>query len=186
MKRLLDIILALFGLIVTSVPILLLMLLIKLTSIGPAIYWSERIGQKGKSFLMPKLRTMSHGAPVLPTYRFNNAEKYITGLGKFLRRTSLDEMPQLLSVFKGDMSIVGPRPMIPADTVLLAMRQKSGLENLRPGITGWAQINGRDNISNSQKVALDLEYLQRQSLMFDFYIIGRTIIYVVTRKGILH
>ena len=126
------------------------MILVKINSDGPALYWSERVGLCGKKFLMPKIRTMNVNTPELPTHKFEQPEEYITTLGKFLRRTSLDELPQLYSVLIGDMSLVGPRPMIPQYQELVAARQKAGVHLLRPGITGWAQINGRDEISTEQ------------------------------------
>ena len=177
-KRFIDICCASCGLVFLGVPLCLLMILVKINSDGPALYWSERVGLCGKKFLMPKIRTMNVNTPELPTHKFEQPEEYITTLGKFLRRTSLDELPQLYSVLIGDMSLVGPRPMIPQYQELVAARQKAGVHLLRPGITGWAQINGRDEISTEQKLALDLEYLNRCSFRLDVLILIKTAIYV--------
>ena len=174
------------ALLVLAAPLMFLMVLVRLTSRGPALYWSERIGRNGKTFNMPKLRTMAVHTPVLPTHELQNAETYITILGKVLRRSSLDELPQLYSVLVGHMSIVGPRPMIPQYVELVRRRQEAGVHTIRPGITGWAQVNGRDTISTDEKFALDVDYLDRQSVVFDLYIIYRTFIYVFSARGIWH
>ena len=186
MKRFFDILLSVLALLILAAPLLLLMALVRFTSPGPALYWSERVGRNGNIFKMPKLRTMEVHAPVLPTHELQNAETYITNLGKILRRSSLDELPQLYSVLIGHMSIVGPRPMIPQYTELVRRRQEAGVDQLRPGITGWAQINGRDMISTDEKFALDVDYLNRQSVFFDLHIVFRTFIYVFSARGIWH
>ena len=186
MKRCFDILVSAMALLVLAAPMLFLMALVKLTSKGPALYWSERVGRKGNIFNMPKLRTMTVHTPVLPTHELQNAEPYITSLGKVLRRSSLDELPQLYSVLVGHMSIVGPRPMIPQYAELIRRRHEAGVDRLRPGITGWAQVNGRDTISTDEKFALDVDYLNRQSVVFDLYIIYRTFIYVFSARGIWH
>ena len=186
MKRCFDILVSTMALLVLAAPMLFLMALVRLTSQGPALYWSERVGRNGNIFNMPKLRTMAVHTPVLPTHELRDAETYITTLGKILRRSSLDELPQLFSVLVGHMSIVGPRPMIPQYAELVRRRQQAGVDRLRPGITGWAQVNGRDTISTDEKFALDVDYLNRQSVVFDFYIIYRTIIYVLSARGIWH
>ena len=174
------------ALLILATPMLFLMVLVRLTSQGPALYWSERVGCNGNIFNMPKLRTMAVHTPVLPTHELQDPETYITTLGKILRRSSLDELPQLYSVLVGHMSIVGPRPMIPQYAELVRRRQQAGVDCLRPGITGWAQVNGRDTISTDEKFALDVDYLNRQSVVFDLYIIYRTFIYVLSARGIWH
>ena len=174
------------ALLVFAVVLIVLMALVRLTSLGPSLYWSARVGKDGKTFRMPKLRTMAVDTPVLPTHEFDNPEAYITGFGRFLRKSSLDEIPQLYSVLVGDMSIVGPRPMIPQYREIVQRRQESGGDMLRPGITGWAQVNGRDNITTEEKFALDVEYLNKTSFFFDLFIIYRTFIYVFSGKGVRH
>ena len=186
MKRAIDLILSAFGLAVFGLPLIALICFIAFTSKGAPIYWSERVGVRGELFLMPKLRTMFLDAPLLPTHEISDAEKYITSVGRFLRRTSLDELPQLYSVLTGDMSLVGPRPMIPQYEELLDRRRKAGVDMLKPGITGWAQVNGRDTLTTSEKLALDIEYLNRQSLRFDCLIMLKTIIYVFSKTGVKH
>ena len=186
MKRFLDILFSSLALALCILPLLFLMAIIRLTSSGPALYWSARVGQHGKIFLMPKLRTMLEHTPLLPTHELDNSADYITSFGRFLRRSSLDELPQFYSVLIGHMSIVGPRPMIPQYEELVRRRKRAGVDNLRPGITGWAQVNGRDDISTDEKFALDEEYLFRQSIAFDLYIICRTFNYVFSGRGIWH
>lgn len=186
MKRCFDILSSALALTVLAIPLLVLMGLVKTTSSGPALYLSERVGRNGKMFSMPKLRTMAVHTPVLPTHELQNADTYVTGFGKFLRRSSLDELPQLYSVLVGHMSIVGPRPMIPQYQEMVLRRQQAGVDQLRPGITGWAQVNGRDNITTEEKFALDVRYLERKSFLFDLLIIYRTMIWVLLGKGIHH
>ena len=186
MKRSFDILVSALALLIVAAPLLFLMALVKLTSQGPARYWSERVGRTSNVFNMPKLRTMAIHTPVLPTHELQHAETYITTIGKILRRSSLDELPQLYSVLIGHMSIVGPRPMIPQYDELVLRRQQAGVDQLRPGITGWAQVNGRDTISTDEKFALDVDYLKRQTVIFDLYIIYRTFIYVFSARGIWH
>ena len=174
MKRALDLILAA----VAGLPLLPIALLaalaVKLTSPGPALYWSARVGRGGTIFRMPKFRTMKVGTPAVATHLMTDARDALTPVGGFLRRTSLDEIPQLWSVVVGDMSFVGPRPALFNQNDLIAMRREAGINDLRPGITGWAQINGRDELPIPIKVEFDLEYLKRQSLLFDLHIILRT------------
>ena len=186
MKRFFDILFSLSALSLLALPLLVVMGLVRLSSPGPALYWSERIGRHGQTFDMPKLRTMAVHAPLLPTHEMQHPEEYITSIGKFLRRTSLDEVPQLYSVLIGHMSVVGPRPMIPQYKELVFRRQEAGVDKLRPGITGWAQVNGRDMITTNEKFSFDVEYLERQSLLFDVYILYRTAIYVLSGRGIWH
>ena len=185
-KRLFDIALAVTALTFLLIPLCVLMVLVRVSSTGPALYWSARVGQHGKIFYMPKLRTMVVSTPEMPTHQLSDPDKYITPIGRFLRVSSLDELPQLFSVFMGDMSFVGPRPMIPKYEELVEQRRRAGVESLRPGITGWAQVNGRDNISTQQKLDFDIEYLRRCSLLFDVYIIFRTVLYVFLAKGVKH
>lgn len=186
MKRLLDVIIALFAGAVFLVPMILIAISIRITSKGPSIYWSTRMGRCDQPFAMPKFRTMHLEAPIKPTEDLQNPERYITGIGKILRKTSLDELPQIYSVLCGRMSIVGPRPVLVSQTELIEERRRAGVGVLRPGITGWAQINGRDNIGQHDKVRFDAQYLERQSVFFDILIIWRTIFYVLRLKGVWH
>ena len=186
MKRLLDIALILISLPVMLPVALIVAIAIKLDSPGPALYWSERIGQNGKPFIMPKFRSMSVGAPVVEAEKFTNAGTYITKVGEFIRKTSLDEIPQFWSVLKGDMSLIGPRPLLPIETHVLELRKAAGVDKLLPGISGWAQINGRTNITGDEKAHLDIEYMQKQSLAFDLKIIFLTIIKVLRQDDIIH
>ena len=159
---------------------------IKLTSPGPVIYWSKRIGRNGKIFMMPKFRTMIVGTPNKASHKLTKSEDYVTDFGRFLRLSSLDELPQIYSILIGDMSIVGPRPALFNQSDLIDLRKKMGVDILVPGITGWAQVNGRDDISTKKKVALDLEYLKHQSLLFDLKILAMTFWKVIIWKGVSH
>ena len=185
-KRSFDLIIILFAIIVFFVPFILIYLAVKLTSPGPAIYWSRRVGEQGSFFMMPKFRSMRVDTPELATDKLVNPEHYLTGIGFFLRRTSLDELPQILSVLRGDMSIVGPRPALHNQHDLIAKRQMLGIDGVRPGITGWAQINGRDDIALCKKIELDYYYLQQQSVRFDLKILILTVTAVLTSKGVKH
>ena len=186
MKRCFDLVISASALLVFATPVLILMALIRITTPGPSLYWSARVGKDGKTFQMPKLRTMAVSTPEMPTHELENPEAYITSIGRFLRKSSIDEIPQFYSVLAGDMSVVGPRPMIPQYAEMVQRRQKAGVDALRPGITGWAQVNGRDNITTDQKLALDVEYVERQSFLFDLFIIYRTFICVVLSSGVRH
>ena len=186
MNRYTDFSIALLICLVVLIPCAAIAILIRLTSKGPAIYWSERMGRSGKPFLMPKFRTMMVDTPVEPTDNLHRPEQYITQLGSFLRKTSIDELPQLFSVLRGDMSLVGPRPVLSVQTDLLEKRHLHGIDKLRPGITGWAQINGRDDVPMSEKVLLEIEYLERRSFTFDLKILWLTLFYVLSSKGISH
>jgi len=168
------------------VPLLLLALWVAITSKGPILYWSDRVGQHNRIFRMPKFRTMKVGTPALATHLLADPQAQLTPVGGFLRRTSLDELPQLWSILKGDMSWVGPRPALFNQTDLIEMRTQSDVHQLVPGLTGWAQVNGRDEIALTDKVRLDSEYLQRQSLLFDLHILWLTVRKVVHREGIAH
>ena len=186
MKRFLDFSLALMAAIAFSIPLLLLIVLVKLTSRGPALYWSNRVGRNNELFSMPKLRTMRIDTPVGATHLLTNPDQFLTPIGGFLRKSSLDEIPQLWCILCGDMSIVGPRPALFNQQNLIDLRTEKGVHNIRPGLTGWAQINGRDELPIPEKVKLDLEYLQRQSLALDIKIIALTALKVVRRDGITH
>jgi len=168
------------------VPLLLLALWVAITSKGPILYWSDRVGQHNRIFRMPKFRTMKVGTPALATHLLADPQAQLTPVGGFLRRTSLDELPQLWSILKGDMSWVGPRPALFNQTDLIEMRTQSDVHQLVPGLTGWAQVNGRDEIALTDKVRLDSEYLQRQSFLFDLHILWLTVRKVVHREGIAH
>ena len=186
MKRTLDLLASLMALGLLCVPLLLLALLVVFTSKGPILYWSDRVGQYNRIFRMPKLRTMRTGTPAVATHLLNNPQAHLTLVGGFLRRTSLDELPQLWSILMGDMSWVGPRPALFNQTDLIEMRTQAGVHQLVPGLTGWAQVNGRDEIALTDKVQLDTEYLQRQSFVFDLHILWLTVRKVVRREGITH
>lgn len=185
-KRICDILLSIVLLSILLIPCIFLWLAIKLTSSGPGIYWSKRIGYNSKTFMMPKFRSMIVETPEIETDQLLCSKKYITRIGFFLRRSSVDEIPQLFSVLLGDMSFVGPRPALWNQYELINNRKKLKIDILRPGITGWAQINGRDDISLSKKVALDYHYLQNQSIFLDLKIIIKTIKLALKSKNILH
>ena len=186
MKRMLDILIALVALGILALPILFVALLVRLTSKGPILYWSDRVGRDNVLFRMPKFRTMKMETPALATHLLNNPEQYLTPVGALLRQTSLDELPQLWSILIGDMSFVGPRPALFNQHDLVELRTASGVHHLVPGLTGWAQVQGRDELPIPQKVALDVEYLERQSLAFDFRIMMLTFVKVLAREGVSH
>lgn len=186
MKRLLDFALALAGILVLGLPALLIALAIKLTSRGPVLYWSDRVGQGNRMFRMPKFRTMLVDTPAVATHLLQSPERYITPIGSFLRRSSLDELPQLWSILVGDMSVVGPRPALFNQHDLIEMRTQRGVHVLRPGLTGWAQVNGRDEIPIPEKVGFDAYYLQHRSLALDLRIIVLTISKVLRHEGVSH
>jgi O-antigen biosynthesis protein WbqP len=186
MKRFLDLFLGLVASVVFIVPLLICAILVKLTSRGPALYWSNRVGRNNVIFSMPKLRTMRVDTEVVATHLLQNPDQCLTPIGGFLRRTSLDELPQLWCILRGDMSIVGPRPALFNQHNLIDMRTEKGVHVIRPGLTGWAQINGRDELLIPEKVELDLYYLRRQSLGFDLKVILLTCLKVVRRDGIAH
>lgn len=186
MKRCFDLLLALFAASLLALPLLLVALAVRLTSKGPALYWSDRVGRHNKIFRMPKFRTMRVDTPAVATHLLDNAQSYLTPIGSFLRKSSLDELPQLWSILAGDMSFVGPRPALFNQDDLIALRTEYGIEQLTPGLTGWAQINGRDELPIPQKVELDRAYLQRQSLWFDLTIIALTAWKVFRRDGVSH
>lgn len=185
-KRIFDLALIVTAFIFLSPPLIITYLLVKLTSKGPALYWSKRIGKNNEIFLMPKFRSMRLDTPQVATHLLANPDQYLTPVGNFIRKTSLDELPQLLSVFKGDMSVVGPRPALFNQDDLIALRTKHGVEKIKPGITGWAQVNGRDDLPIPVKVEFDHFYLKNQSLPFDIKIIFLTILKVLKRDGVSH
>ena len=173
-------------LIVLWIPIVIIALLVKTTSTGPAIHWSTRVGRNNVLFQMPKFRTMRTHAPDVATHLLTDSDRYITPVGKILRKTSLDELPQIWSILKGDMVFVGPRPALHNQDDLIKLRTDSGVHQLVPGITGWAQINGRDALTISDKVDLEIYYLQNRSFWFDLNILCKTLLFVGKRKGISH
>lgn len=186
MKRLFDLFLALGASVVLAIPIGLVALAVRLTSPGPALYWSDRVGRHNRIFRMPKFRSMRVDTPAVATHLLKDASAYLTPIGSFLRKTSLDELPQLWSILCGDMSFVGPRPALFNQDDLIALRTDQGIDDLVPGLTGWAQINGRDDLPIPVKVQLDAEYLRRRSFWFDLRIIAQTFINVLRRKGVQH
>jgi len=186
MKRLFDLAVALVAAVFLALPIVLVALAVKLTSPGPALYWSDRIGRHNRIFKMPKFRSMRIDTPAVATHLLQNPEQWLTPIGSFLRKSSLDELPQLWSILKGDMSFVGPRPALFNQDDLIALRTENGVHELVPGLTGWAQVNGRDELPIPQKVELDAEYLQRRSFLFDLKIVWMTALKVVARDGVSH
>ena len=186
MKRYFDLFFALFLSILLSWLFFTIVLLIKLNSKGPAIYWSSRVGINNQLFNMPKFRSMKNNSPTVATHLLLNPESYLTSVGKILRRSSLDELPQLYSILKGDMSFVGPRPALFNQTELIELRKNGGLDQVLPGLTGWAQVNGRDKISNAEKVALDLEYMFYKSFWFDIKILLITFVMVLKSADVSH
>jgi O-antigen biosynthesis protein WbqP len=185
-KRVFDVVMAILLAVVLAVPMLIVALVVKASSKGPILYWSDRVGRDNILFSMPKFRSMRVDAPALPTHLLVEGTSYLTPVGGFLRRSSLDEFPQLWSIFRGDMSFVGPRPALFNQDDLVALRQAAGVDRLRPGLTGWAQVNGRDELSIPDKVELDTAYLRRRSFSFDIYILWLTLVKVVRGSGIAH
>ena len=186
MKRLFDLVLAVVIAAMLWIPILLVAVLVRFTSKGPVLYWSDRVGANNQIFKMPKFRSMRVGTPAVATHLLSNPDVYLTPVGSLLRQSSLDELPQLWSIVKGDMSFVGPRPALFNQHDLIELRTRSGVHLLKPGLTGWAQINGRDELPIPQKVALDIEYMHRKSLFFDIKIIFLTAWKVLVRDNVSH
>ncbi|KQP03048.1 sugar transferase [Pseudorhodoferax sp. Leaf265] len=186
MKRLLDLLLALALLPMLALPLLSVALAVRLTSPGPALYWSDRVGRHNRIFRMPKFRSMRTDTPAVATHLLERPEQYLTPIGSFLRKSSLDELPQLWSILLGDMSFVGPRPALFNQHDLVALRTQHGVDALAPGLTGWAQINGRDELPIPAKVAFDHWYLQHSSLRLDLLILWRTARKVLARDGVSH
>lgn len=185
-KRLCDILIASISIVILIIPCFFISILIIQTSSGPVIYWSRRIGANGTYFMMPKFRTMQIHTPEVETEKLSDSQKYLTPIGSFLRRSSIDELPQLFSVLIGDMSLVGPRPALHNQYDIILKRKSLGIDVLKPGISGWAQINGRDYLSAEEKINLDYEYLKKQSFCFDFKIIFKTIFLLIKAKDITH
>jgi len=186
MKRLFDLFLAAVVALILVLPCVFLAILIKMTSPGPVLYWSDRVGRHNTIFKMPKFRSMRVGTPAVATHLLSNPENFLTPIGSFLRKSSLDELPQLWSIIKGDMSFVGPRPALYNQSDLIELRTEHGVHEWLPGLTGWAQVNGRDELPIPQKVALDREYIQRQSLGFDIKILFMTAMKVIMRSDVAH
>ncbi len=186
MKRFFDLILGGVAAMIFSLPLLLLALAVRLTSKGPALYWSDRVGRDNRIFKMPKFRSMRIGTPAVATHLLVDAESHLTPIGSFLRKTSLDELPQLWSILRGDMSFVGPRPALFNQQDLIDLRTSKGVHTLLPGLTGWAQVNGRDELPIPEKVRLDVTYLHQQSLWFDVRILWLTFVKVLRRDGVSH
>jgi O-antigen biosynthesis protein WbqP len=186
MKRIFDLLLGSIALGLLALPMLGITVLIKVTSPGPALHWSKRVGRHNALFLMPKFRSMRIDTPNVATHLLENPEQWITPIGRFLRKTSLDELPQLWSILKGDMSFVGPRPALFNQQDLIDLRTQVGVHTLTPGLTGWAQVNGRDDIAVPRKVQLDAEYLTRKSMGLDLIILAKTLSLSVTGRGVAH
>ena len=186
MKRVFDICLGCLAALILFVPVLLVAMGVRLTSKGPALYWSDRVGRNNVIFKMPKFRSMRVGTPAVATHLLADTRSHLTPIGSFLRKSSLDELPQLWSILAGDMSFVGPRPALFNQQDLIALRTEQGVHTLVPGLTGWAQVNGRDELPIPDKVKLDVAYLQRQSLLFDIRILWLTFVKVLKRDGVSH
>lgn len=186
MKRLADFIFGLVAVTIFLVPMLTVTLLVRVTSRGPVLYWSDRVGRCNRIFKMPKFRSMRIDTPAVATHLVQSPDQWLTPIGAFLRKTSLDELPQLWSILKGDMSFVGPRPALFNQDDLIALRTNAGVHELVPGLTGWAQVNGRDELPIPDKVKLDAEYLQRCSFWFDLWILWLTLLKVLRRDGVSH
>ena len=186
MKRVFDLLLGFVLALVLALPVIIIALLVRLTSPGPVLYWSDRVGRQNRIFKMPKFRSMLNDTPAVATHLLQNPEQWLTPIGSFLRKSSLDELPQLWSILKGDMSFVGPRPALFNQDDLISLRTEKGVHELVPGLTGWAQVNGRDELPIPQKVALDAEYLERRSLLFDMKILWLTALKVLARDGVSH
>ena len=186
MKRVFDLAVAIVVAVILVLPILIVAIAVRLTSPGPALYWSDRMGRYNRIFKMSNFRSMRIDTPAVATHLLQNPDQWLTPIGSFLRKSSLDELPQLWSILKGDMSFVGPRPALFNQQDLIALRTEKGVHELVPGLTGWAQVNGRDELPIPQKVQLDAEYLQRRSLLFDLKIIWMTALKVVARDGVSH
>ena len=186
MKRLFDLVLAISAVIALLLPLALLALAVHLTSPGPVLYWSDRVGRNNRLFRMPKFRSMRVETPVVATHLLPDPDACLTPIGSLLRKTSLDELPQLWSILKGDMSFVGPRPALFNQEDLIGLRTRCGVHELAPGLTGWAQVNGRDELPVAEKVKLDAEYLRRRSFPFDLWILWLTLVRVLRREGVSH
>ena len=185
-KRFFDVVLALFLCLLLALPIVITALLVRFTSVGNVLYWSDRVGRYNKIFKMPKFRSMRVNTPAVATHLLNNPAQFLTSIGSFLRKSSLDELPQLWSILKGDMSFVGPRPALFNQYDLINLRTQYNVDKLSPGLTGWAQVNGRDELSIADKVKLDVAYMHNQAFLFDLKIMVMTILKVIHRDGVKH
>jgi O-antigen biosynthesis protein WbqP len=186
MKKIFDLVLAIILGLALVIPIIVIACLVKITSPGPILYWSDRIGKHNTLFKMPKFRTMKVDTPAVATHLLDNPNSFLTPIGSFLRRSSLDELPQLWNILRGEMSFVGPRPALYNQQDLIELRNQHHVDHCVPGLTGWAQVNGRDELAIPEKVALDAIYLQKQSLKFDLYILWLTLLKVIRRDGVSH
>ena len=186
MKRICDVLLSLLLLCFLSIPMILIALIVKLTSQGPALYWSDRVGINNTIFRMPKYRTMIIDTPEMATHLMKDPDRYLTCVGSFIRKFSLDELPQLWSILKGNMSFIGPRPALYNQDDLVELRSKRGIHRLVPGVTGWAQVNGRDDIPIPLKVEYDEYYMNNKSIILDFKIVWMTVVNVIRKRGIKH
>ena len=186
MKRVTDLIMVIAATPIFLLPLAAIALVVRLTSKGPALYWSDRVGRNNLIFRMPKFRTMRTDTPIVATHMLDDPASWLTPVGAFLRKSSLDELPQLWSILVGDMTLVGPRPALFNQADLIALRTELGVHTLTPGLTGWAQVNGRDELPIPQKVKFDAEYLSRQSFTFDIYILWLTVVKVVRGDGVAH
>lgn len=186
LKRFFDVLLAIFVAFVLSIPFAIVALAVKLTSTGPVFYWSDRVGRNNAIFKMPKFRTMKTDTPAVATHLLKDPSQFLTPIGSFLRKSSLDELPQLWSILKGDMSFVGPRPALFNQDDLISLRTEAGVHRLVPGLTGWAQVNGRDELPIAEKVLWDIAYLKKQSFWFDLKILAMTFFNVMWAKGVKH
>ncbi len=186
MKRFFDLALACVAAVLLVLPIAVVAVAVRMTSPGPALYWSDRVGRQNRIFKMPKFRSMRIDTPAVATHLLQNPDQWLTPIGSFLRRSSLDELPQLWSILRGDMSFVGPRPALFNQDDLIALRTEKNVHELVPGLTGWAQVNGRDELPIPQKVELNAEYLRRQSFIFDLKILWMTVLKVISRDGVSH
>lgn len=186
MKRIFDLLLAALAVLILLLPCTVVALMVKLTSSGPVLYWADRVGRHNRIFRMPKFRSMRVGTPAVATHLLTDPKAHLTPIGSFLRKSSMDELPQLWSIIRGHMSFVGPRPALYNQEDLIALRTQHGVHTLLPGLTGWAQINGRDEIPIPEKVGLDIEYMQRQSLVLDIKILFLTAMRVIMRSDVSH
>lgn len=186
MKRTFDLVLSISAVVILFLPIILVALLVRFTSSGPILYWSDRVGVNNSIFKMPKFRSMKVDTPAVATHLLADPKSVLTPIGSFLRKSSLDELPQLWSILAGDMSFVGPRPALFNQDDLIALRTEHGVEKLKPGLTGWAQVNGRDELPIPKKVVLDVEYLEKRSFLFDLKILWMTFLKVIYRDEVSH
>ena len=186
MKRFFDLFMGVAILMLLAIPMLMIAIVVRLSSKGPSLYWSDRVGKNNKIFKMPKFRSMLIDTPAVATHLLDSPNKYLSPIGGFLRHFSLDELPQIFSILKGDMSFVGPRPALFNQEDLIALRSENDLDKLIPGLTGWAQVNGRDELSIPEKVALEVEYMQKKSFWFDLKILWMTFLKVINNQGVSH